>query len=61
MLNRVLLIGYAVIFIGLVNTYDSYQGNILLVVLAATAITAGGLAAWLISIRGRNKDDSEEL
>lgn len=56
MLNRVLLIGYAVLFIGLVNSYESYQDNVLLVVLAATAITAGGLVAWLVSIRGRNND-----
>ena len=56
MLNRVLLIGYGIVFIGLVNTYERYRDNVLMVVLAATVITAGGLAAWLISIRGRNSD-----
>ena len=47
-------------FIGLVNSYESYQDNVLLVVLAATAITAGGLVAWLVSIRGRNQKPDPE-
>ena len=60
MLKRLLLIGYGVVFVALVNTYESYQDNVLLVVLAATVITAGGLAAWLISIRGNSGGNDSE-
>jgi hypothetical protein len=60
-LNRILLVGYVAMFFGLVSSYEAYKDNTLLVVFAATLITAGGLAAWLVSIRGNSAgNDSEE-
>ena len=38
-------------FYVLTSSYDSYRDNIVLVIGAVVLITAGGLAAWIISIR----------
>jgi hypothetical protein len=49
--NKLLLAGYAVLFFGLVASYDLYRENTWLVLLATSLILIGGLLAWLASIR----------
>jgi hypothetical protein len=48
--NKLLLAGYAVLFFGLVASYDLYRENTWLVLLATSLILIGGLLAWLASI-----------
>ncbi len=50
MKNKLLLAGYAVLFFGLVASYDLYRENTWLVLLATSLILIGGLLAWLASI-----------
>ena len=56
MRNKLLLLGYLTLFFVIVSNYDLYKENIVVVVLAASVILIGGLAAWLISIRGASND-----
>jgi uncharacterized membrane protein YbaN (DUF454 family) len=51
MRNRWILIGYLVLFFGVVGLYDSYKENTLLVILAAAIILIAGLIAWVWSIQ----------
>ena len=51
MKNKLLLAGYAVLFFGLVASYDLYRENTWLVLIATSVILIGGLLAWLASIR----------
>ena len=55
MKNRVILIAYLAMFLGLVSLYDLYSENVYLVALAAALILVGGLIAWLVSIRGASR------
>lgn len=56
MRNRWILIGYLVLFFGVVSFYDSFKDNTLLVIVAAAIILIAGLIAWVWSVQP-NKDD----
>ena len=56
MRNKLLLLGYLTLFFVIVSNYDLYRENVVVVVLAASAILIGGLVTWLISIRGSAGD-----
>jgi hypothetical protein len=51
MRNRWILIGYLVLFFGVVSLYDTYKGNTLAVILAAAIILITGLLAWVWSVQ----------
>jgi hypothetical protein len=51
MRNRWILLGYLVLFFGVVSFYDSYKDNTLAVIIAATIILITGLLAWVWSIQ----------
>jgi hypothetical protein len=51
MRNRWILIGYLVLFFGVVSLYDSYKENTLLVIVAAAIVLIAGLIAWVWSIQ----------
>jgi hypothetical protein len=51
MRNRLILLGYLVLFFGVVSLYDTYKDNDLAVILAATIILITGLLAWVWSIQ----------
>jgi hypothetical protein len=57
--NRRILLGYLAVFFSVVYFYDSYRDNTLLVILAVTVISLGGLAAWVWSVQP-NKDDEDQ-
>ena len=48
--------GYLALFFTVVSFYDLYKDSDLLVVLAATVILIGGMAAWIWSVQpGKEK------
>ena len=51
MRNRWILLGYLVLFFGVVSLYDTYKDNDLAVILAAAIIWSTGLLAWVWSIQ----------
>ena len=53
MSNKWILLIYGAVFFTLVSSYDLYKDNNLLVFIAVAVVTYGGLAAWLISSRGK--------
>jgi hypothetical protein len=56
MRNRLILIGYLILFFGAVSTYDFYKDNVYLVALVAIILMFGGLGAWLWSVQpGKDK------
>jgi hypothetical protein len=55
MRNRWILIGYLVLFFGVVGFYNSYKENTLLVIVATAIILITGLIAWIWSVQP-NKD-----
>jgi hypothetical protein len=56
MRNRLILIGYLVLFFGVVSTYDLYKDNVYLVALVAMILMFAGLGAWLWSVQpGKDK------
>ena len=55
MRNRLILLGYLVLFFGLVGSYDLYKDNVYLVALVAVILTFAGLAAWLWSVQPGNE------
>jgi hypothetical protein len=54
MRNKLILLGYLVLFFGLVSVYDLYKDNVYLVALVAVILTFAGLAAWLWSVQTGN-------
>jgi uncharacterized membrane protein YqjE len=56
MRNRWILIGYLVLFFGVVSLYDSYKENTFLVIVATAIILIIGLIAWIWSVQP-NKDN----
>jgi hypothetical protein len=56
MRNRWILVGYLVLFFGVVSLYDAYKENTFAVILAAAIILITGLLAWVWSIQP-NKDN----
>ena len=59
MRNRRILLGYLAVFFSVVYFYDSYREKTLLVILAVTLISLGGLAAWVWSVQPK-KDDKDQ-
>jgi len=59
MRNRRILLGYLAVFFSIVYFYDSYRDNTLLVILAVTVISLGGLAAWVWSVQPNNDDKDQ--
>jgi hypothetical protein len=59
MRNRRILLGYLAVFFSVVYFYDSYRDNTLLVILAVTIVSLGGLAAWVWSVQPK-KDDKDQ-
>jgi hypothetical protein len=51
MRNRWIILGYLVLFFGVVSLYDTYKDNDLAVILAAAIISITGLLAWVWSIQ----------
>jgi ABC-type polysaccharide/polyol phosphate export permease len=51
MRNKVLLVGYLLLFFSVVGSYESYRDNTYLVALAAAVILISGLGFWIASIR----------
>jgi hypothetical protein len=56
MRNRWILIGYLVLFFGVVSFYESFKDNTLLVILAAAIILIAGLIAWVWSVQPKKED-----
>ena len=56
MRNRWILIGYFVLFFGVVSFYDSFKDNTLLVIVAAAIILIAGLIAWVWSVQPKKED-----
>jgi hypothetical protein len=59
MRNRRILLGYLAVFFSVVYFYDSYRENTLLVILAVTVISLGGLAAWVWSVQPKKHDKDQ--
>lgn len=57
MSNKWILISYAIVFFMVVSSFDLYSSNIYLVVLAAAALSIGGVVAWVMSVQPKKKDD----
>jgi uncharacterized membrane protein HdeD (DUF308 family) len=56
MRNRWILIGYLVLFFGVVSFYDSFKDSTLLVIVAAAIILIAGLIAWVWSVQPKEED-----
>ena len=56
MRNRWILIGYLVLFFGVVSIYDSFKDNTFLVIVAAAIILIAGLIAWVWSVQPKRED-----